>query len=362
MRLQGETNALLQARVQRYRIPDQRSVAQVISAVQGDPRVQLVQPNYLYRHQQKTKKKQAKKGSAAQAELQYAPDKLRLGSAHRVATGKTTLVAVIDSGIDRRHPEVKGAVVRWFNAAGARQFKADAHGTAVAGIIGARGQLTGVAPAARLLGIRAFFAEKGSGALATTYVLLRAVDWAHRYKARVFNLSFAGPDDEAVRRILKAAYDKGAILIAAAGNDGAKAPPVFPAAYPFVIAISATDERDRIYRSANRGDYVDVAAPGVDVLVPVLDGGYDFKSGTSFAAAHVSGIVALMLERQPLLTSAEVRRILASSAIDLGPSGQDAVFGAGRTDALSAVEAVVGQGSDKAIRAKAEPRSHTDKP
>ena len=344
VRLQGETNTLLQTRVQRYRIPDRRSVQQVVAAVQADPRVSQAQPNFLYRHQKGSKKGPRGKSGKTTAALQYSADKIRLTPAHTIATGKRSLIAIIDSGIDRTHPEIAGAIVRWFNAVGDRTTRAHAHGTAIAGIIGARSELKGIAPAASLLAIRAFAPERGGTAVATTYVLLRAVDWAHKNRARLFNLSFAGPHDPAVERILQAAHDKGAILVAAAGNRGPRAPPAYPAAYRHVIAITATDSRDRIYRQANRGPYVDMAAPGVDVLVPVLEQGYDFRSGTSFAAAHVTGLIALMLERKPNLTTEDARTYLANSAVDLGPAGQDTQFGAGRADALQALRVTISDG------------------
>jgi subtilisin family serine protease len=251
------------------------------------------------------------------------------------------LVAVIDSGIDRSHPEFAGAIAAMYNAARDRKFEVDDHGTAVAGIIGARAQLKGVAPATRLLAVRAFFKEGKGGPLATTYILLRAINWAQKNNARLINLSFAGPHDEALKRIVNEAYQRGTILVAAAGNGGPNAPAAYPAAYPGVLAITATDQDDNIYQDANRGGYVAIAAPGVDILVPVLDSGYDFKSGTSFAAAHVTGLIALMLERNPELSPDEVREILAGAAVDLGPRGPDKQFGAGRADAFIAIQAVV---------------------
>lgn len=336
VRLQGESIGLLQARVQRYRIPDRRSVDDVIAAMRGDARVSLVQPNYLYRQQQGA----AGPSAAGVAQSQYAIGKIRIGQAHALARGRQTLVAVIDSGIDANHPEIAGAVAAAFDAVGQGPATPDDHGTAVAGIIGARGQLVGIAPAARLLAIRAFVPEGGGSPLATTFVLLRSIDWAARNGARLFNLSFAGPHDEALRRIISAAHDKGAVLVAAAGNGGPKAAAAYPAAYSNVIAITATDRNDAIYPDANRGSYVAVAAPGVDILAPVSNGGYDFKSGTSFAAAHVTGMIALMLERNPRLSSRQIEDLLVEAAVDLGARGRDALFGAGRADALMAVKLV----------------------
>lgn len=353
VRLQGESNQLLQARVQRYRIPDTRTPADVIAAMQGDPRVAGAQPNYLYRLE--GGKGKARRARGSMHAMQYAPANMQLGPAHKLATGRRAIVAVIDSGIDRSHPELAEAVAGAFNAVGDRAPKPDAHGTAIAGIIGARARLLGVAPGVRLLAARAFFRERGGGPLTTTFILLRAVDWSFANKARVFNLSFTGPEDRALRTILETAHDRGAILIAAAGNAGAGAPAAYPAAYPHVLAITALDKASRLYKKANRGGYVAAAAPGVDVLVAVPRGGYDVKSGTSFAAAHISGLAALMLERNPALTAAEVHDHIAAAAHDLGPKGRDALFGAGRANALGALEAVIGAGTPAPLTAGARP-------
>jgi subtilisin family serine protease len=129
------------------------------------------------------------------------------------------------------------------------------------------------------------------------------------------------------------------VLIAAAGNAGPKSPPLFPAADPNVIAVTATDTDDAIFSGAVRGDHIAVAAPGVDILAPAPDGTYQFTTGTSVASAEVSGVAALLIERNPSLTSADVRRILMSTAKDLGPKGKDRDFGAGLVNALQAVQA-----------------------
>jgi subtilisin family serine protease len=129
------------------------------------------------------------------------------------------------------------------------------------------------------------------------------------------------------------------VLIAAAGNAGPKSPPMYPGADKNVIAVTATDANDAVFTGANRGDYIAVAAPGVDILAPAPDGTYQFTTGTSVATAEVSGVVALLLERNPALTPADVRRILMSTAKDLGPKGKDRDFGAGLVDALKAVNA-----------------------
>jgi subtilisin family serine protease len=153
-------------------------------------------------------------------------------------------------------------------------------------------------------------------------------------------MSFAGARDPAVERHLVAARQRGIVLVAAMGNAGPNSPPLYPAAFSGVIAVTATDEQDRIFRQANRGNHVAIAAPGVNLWLPTLNGGYHRISGTSFAAAEVSGVVALMLERNPRLTPDAVLKALTTTARDLGPRGNDNQFGAGLIDAYQAVLSV----------------------
>jgi subtilisin family serine protease len=130
------------------------------------------------------------------------------------------------------------------------------------------------------------------------------------------------------------------VLIAAAGNAGPRSKPLFPAAYPNVIAVTATDADDKLFTGANQGRHNAVAAPGVDILLPAPERGYQVTTGTSFAAAEVSGIVALMLERKPDLGHEGVRKALTTTARDLGPKGVDPQFGAGLVDAYAAIRAL----------------------
>lgn len=160
-----------------------------------------------------------------------------------------------------------------------------------------------------------------------------------RNGGRLFNLSFTGPRDPSVEQIIRIAESKGAVFIAAAGNGGPAAPAAFPAAYETVLAVTAVDSGDKLYERANRGSYIALAAPGVDILAPAPKRGYELSSGTSLAAAHVTGIVALMLERKPGLHATEIRRLLAGSARGKqGWTQQD--FGAGVVDAARALEAL----------------------
>src|SRR4029453_14067337 len=184
----------------------------------------------------------------------------------------------------------------------------------------------------------------------TTCSILKGIDWSVKEGARIINMSFAGPRDPSLEAALKIAYNRGIVLIAAAGNAGPKSPPLFPGAFhPYVIAVTATDIDDKLFTGANRGTYVSVAAPGVDILLPAPEGEYQMTTGTSVAAAEVSGIVALLLERNPKLTPADIRRILTTGAKRLGPGAGDANFGPGLIDPLQALQL-------------ADPRSATTSP
>ncbi len=141
------------------------------------------------------------------------------------------------------------------------------HGTAIAGAIAAHARLMGAAPAAKILAIRAFGAS-GASAEATTMAILKSIEYASLQQARIINMSFAGPSDPKLSRHLAAAKAKGAVLIAASGNFGPKSPPQYPAADPNVIAVSATDADDKMFRASNIGPHIAVAAPGVDILLP----------------------------------------------------------------------------------------------
>ena len=148
------------------------------------------------------------------------------------------------------------------------------------------------------------------------------------------------PADPLLARALAALHQKGTILIAAVGNAGPKSPPLYPAADPNVIAVTATDADDQLFALSNRGAYIAVAAPGADILVLAPDGAYQLSSGTSFAAAYVTGIAALMLERKPGLDPDTLKKALQNSAKDLGPKGRDDQFGAGLADAYQGILAV----------------------
>ena len=329
-RLESQTFQLSGTTMFRWRIPDRRSVTTVVRALERDNLVASAQPNYLFAMQADDAP------PAAGEPAQYALAKLHLPQAHALAKGDDVRVAVIDSAIDAQNAELVGSIAASFDALTA-PMAPHKHGTAIAGLIAAHGRLMGAAPQAKLLAVRAFD-PNDNGAQGTTFSILKGLDWAAANGARVINMSFAGPNDPALHRSLAAAHKKGIVLIAAAGNAGAKSPPLYPAADANVIAVSATDSDDHLFEQSNRGKHIAIAAPGAQVLVVIPDG-YEMASGTSFAAAEVSGIAALLLQRDPALTPDKLRKILESTAQDLGPKGRDIQFGFGLADAYAAVAA-----------------------
>jgi hypothetical protein len=331
-RLGSQNFPLVGATIGLFRITDRRSIETVSRELAGDASVRSVQPNFRYVLQDQ--KAALTEGDPAQ----YALAKLRLPLAHTLAHGANVTIAVIDSGIDLKHPEFANAITDSFDALGSKEGP-HVHGTGVAGAIVSQARLMGSAPAARILAIRAFGVAP-NGAESTSFVVLKALDYAVAHGAQIVNMSFAGPKDALIERGIAAAFAKGIVMVAASGNAGPKSPPLYPAANANVIAVSATDAQDRLFAASNRGSYIAISAPGVDIFLPAPDEKYQMASGTSFSAAYISGLAALMLERNPALKPDEARAILMKTARDLGAPGRDDLFGAGEADAYAAVSAV----------------------
>ena len=326
--LEAQTFALTGRTLVRFRIDSGQPVRATLLAMRGLANVAAAQPNHFFLGAQ------LQSAPAATAEpTQYVVSKLHLLEAHRVTNGDDVLVAVVDSAIDMSHPDLAGVFAGSYDALSA-PAPPHLHGTAIAGAIAAHRKLVGVAPKVRLLAVLAF-SGGGQSAQGTTYNIMKGVDWAASQNARIVNMSFAGPADAMMRDMLAHAYARGMVLIAAVGNAGPNSPPLYPAAYDGVIGVTATDDADRLLPLANRGAQVAVAAPGVDIIAPAPDGNYQVTSGTSIAAAHASGVAALLLARDPKLTPAGLRRALIRSAHAVPGARRD--VGAGVIDALAAV-------------------------
>jgi subtilisin family serine protease len=325
--LETQTFTLTGRTLARFRIGGNRSVPTTLRALARYRGVAAAQPNWLYGLTQA-------QPATADTGAQYVVGKLHLLEAHRISNGDDVTVALIDSRVDTAHPDLAGVVAEQYDAVGGVSAP-HPHGTAMAGAIAAHAKLIGVAPKVRLLAVRAFAGE-GDSAKGTTFSILKALDWAASKNARIVNMSFAGPSDAMLHDMIDKAYARGMVLIAAVGNAGPKSPPLYPAADRDVIGVTATDADDRLLPQANRGPQVAVAAPGVDILAAAPGGQYDMTSGTSVATAHVTGVAALLLARDPKLTPGALRRLLVGSARKVSGAPRD--VGAGVVDALKAVE------------------------
>ena len=328
--------------VLRLKYPKATTPAQVMDLARKSG-LANAQPNYFYYPAAEPGRNMAKPASTAplgeDTGLQYALSKLGVTRLASGESGKGVALAVIDSGVSGSHPAVAQNVSARFSAfpdAGDDMLNLD-HGTAVASIIAARQGMRGVASNVTLLSAQVFRYGADGNMVADSFDIVRGIDWAVAQGARILNLSFAGSRDALLEDALKRASEKGVIIVAAAGNEGADAPAAFPAAYDNVIAVTATDADDGLYDFANRGDHVELAAPGVDILVAAGADGYGLQTGTSMATAYISGSIALMLEKEPDLTVEEIKMRLAESALDLGVAGRDPDFGYGRLDAYKAV-------------------------
>lgn len=275
-----------------------------------------------------------------------------------LSTGENVTVAVIDSGIDVNHPQLAGQVIGGTDFLGAPGGPSTAdcngHGTQVAGIIAARpvgrALMHGVAPGAKLLSIRQN-ERNNSETRGGVDTLAQAIREAVRQGAKVINISATTPkDDPALEEAVDFARDSNVVIVAAAGNDepgdrpdlAAKA--VFwPAFYKTVLAVAATDEADKRADFSHSASYVDIAAPGRDVLTTGANGpkSYTTVAGTSFAAPFVSGTAALIRSYYPDLTAAQVvARIIATA--DVPPQGRGtADLGAGIVNPYAALTAVI---------------------
>lgn len=319
--------------------PDpQRSVTQLLTILAQDNDIVSAQREMIYL----TAATQSSY-SDPWAGLTYGPAHTGALALHTETTGEGETIAVIDTGMAVDHPDLAGRVE--YQDLTGKGWSADAHGTAVASIIAAAADNAlgsyGVAPAASILALKACQPETPNGLRARCWTssLVKALDVAMQKDAKIINMSLAGPPDDLLARYIALAVDQSRLIIAGAGNGGALAKPAFPAALPGVLAVTAVNNRNRLYEQANVGEYIDVAAPGVDIVTLAADGSFPISSGTSWAAAHVSGVAALLHPLMPLSSPAEIAFLLRGHSTDLGNTGKDASFGHGLIDVCAAAAA-----------------------
>ena len=238
-------------------------------------------------------------------------------------------IGMIDSAVSVSHPALRGRRLQFrsFHKEGRRPGPSE-HGTAIAAMLIGRPDWGGLLPGAELIAANMFEKNDAGRVIGSGMALLKSIDWLVEQRVQVVNLSIAGSDNRVVRLAFDRARRKGLLLVAAAGNWGSATRPAYPAAYPHVMAITAFDSDRSVYAKANRGSYIDFAAPGVRVYAAVPGGGR-ILSGTSFAVPYVSALVAMAVEHGMANTPDDLREFLSGSALDLGVPGKDDVYGWG---------------------------------
>ncbi len=243
-------------------------------------------------------------------------------SVHGAGGGR---VGLIDGGVDTAHPAFRGAHIVQQGFAG--KAVASEHGTATASLLVGRSDgFTGAAPGAELI-VADIYGNMPTGG--STSALLKALDWMAGQKVGVINISLVGPPNVPLRTAVATLVGRGYLIVAAVGNDGPAAKPLYPASFDGVVGVTAVDRRNKVLLEAGRGPQVDLAAPGSDIAAAAPGGKYVAVRGTSFAAPIVAGLLARRLSAPDPQAARAALTWLSSQAIDLGAKGTDTTYGAG---------------------------------
>ena len=248
--------------------------------------------------------------------------------------GRGMRIGLVDTAVDINHVSLAGARItsRSFLSLGVKAANTR-HATAIASLLVGQPEpvtgLNGLLPAAHLYSAGIFRQRANKQVDTTAELIITALDWLHGQKVRVVNLSLAGKANSLLHAAIEQLAGQGQLVAAAAGNAGPNAPPAYPAAWPAVVAVTAVDAKREIYRQANQGQYIELAAPGVDVWAARNDAQGAYYSGTSYAVPYVSAALAALATRYPEWTNVQLRAHLQQRAEDLGTPGYDPVYGHG---------------------------------
>jgi thermitase len=360
----GEAKSLDAGETQAIELPAGMSVEAFRQAAGAD--LEFAEPDYIFRavnpdsDDQATSDEMAAlaKRKAPTGQAQYALKKVRAAEAWQITRGSADIkIAVVDTGADLGHPDLRSQIVGstnvigWRGKLGLASAKDDnGHGTHCAGVAAAATNaegVSGMAPGCKLLIAKALGAD-GAGA---TSDIVRGIRWAASQGADVISLSVGGEDDSAAMRdAVKDAIASGIVVVAAMGNEG-KTLKNYPAAYPGVIAVGATNSQDKVSAFSTRGSWISVAAPGANILSTTptykvfmsrtengaLGTTYGQLSGTSMATPLVAGVAALIKSKNPRWTPAQVKKAIERSAVKLSQAFNTS-SGHGRVDAAAALK------------------------
>ena len=311
-----------------YEVGGDRPIAEVLTELSRDTRVESAQPLVSFRTQS---------GAAYDdpyVELQSGVAALQVVAAHNLSRGRGVRIAVIDSGIDVTHPDLAGrvAISRDFTGTAGGDASLDTHGIAVAGVIAATAGnglgIVGIAPEARLLALRACWQvppvqQQPAESRCNTFTLAQAIALAITERADIINLSLTGPPDPLLARLLGRAMSMGKIVVAAVPEAWGQGD-AFPAMLPGVLAVGTAEARTPGVTQGAPAIPGELLAPGRNVLTLRPKGRYDFENGSSMAAASVSGVAALMLSLRKDLSADEIRRLLQQNVAGTEKTGSSA--------------------------------------
>lgn len=327
---------------------DPSRVDQVMARLAHNPQIAYVEPEYRLHL--------ARTPNDPLYSQQWALPQIAAPAAWERTTGVTAVrIAIVDTGVDARHPELAGRVLPGRDFVHNDDDASDdhGHGTFIAGVIGAAGDdgvgVAGVCWSCQILPVKVMDAD-GNGGSGT---VAQGIRWAVDQGAQVINISVGGARNPAVlRQAIVYAEQRGVLVVAAAGNEALAGNPVeYPAGYPSVLAVAATTPTDQHAIFSNYGDQIDLAAPGVGITsvawTPGEAGSYTREDGTSAATPFVAGVAGLLLSVNPELRAEALRQLLTASADDLGAAGWDVYTGAGRVNAARALEAVAAGRADQ---------------
>jgi len=329
-----EIGRIAQIGVRIMQVPE-NAEARVIAALSRNPNFEFAEPDYIANII-------LTPNDPYYASYQWHLPKVAAPAAWNTTTGSTGVtVAVVDSGVQANHPDLAGRVLAGYDFANNDADPSDdnGHGTAVAGVAAAKGNdgigTAGAAWNVAILPVKTM-SSSGSGSYSA---IASGINYSADNGAKIINLSLGGTaSSTTLQSAVSYAWNKGSVLIAAAGNNGTSTT-VYPAAYPNVVAVSATTVSDTLASFSSYGSFVDLSAPGQDITAPWINSGYVTISGTSFSSPLTAGVAALALSRNPALSNAQIASLLTSNTDDLGAAGYDIFFGAGRLNAAKVVAA-----------------------
>jgi subtilisin family serine protease len=252
---------------------------------------------------------------------------------HKITKGRGVTICMVDTPVDIFHPTLSNALIETLDLVKYQSNNSDSmlHGTSVAGVLVSQNAFIGVAPKAKLYAIGAFSGSKKNPSQleGSSSDVAKAIDSCIQHNVDVINLSFTGGRDSLVEKLVNKAIKKGIVVIAASGNGGHRGSTIYPAQISGVLATTAVDANNQLFKSADKGTFIDYAAPGVNILTIAPEGKYKIVTGTSFSAAHLTGITALLLSEG----HTNINQMFSKTAMDLGKPGRDQEFGDGLVSA-----------------------------